>query len=65
MSNFRDRLIRILQTTGQLEGRADDVADAIIREFGFYEAKRRLSGKDEVAIIGWMDEQLSEFDKPV
>jgi len=40
MSDFRDRLILILQTTGQLEGRADDVADAIIGEFGFAESEK-------------------------
>ena len=55
MSDFRDRLIRILQTTGQLEGRADDVADAIIEEFGFFEG-HGIHARDVpgTVIFGWL-----------
>lgn len=42
--SHRDRLIRILQTKGELEGRADDVADAIINEFRFDEQVDYVTG---------------------
>ena len=51
MSDFRNRLIHILQTIGQLEGRADDVADAIIEEFNLDESKWSSS-----VIVGWMND---------
>jgi len=60
MSDFRDRLILILQTVGQLEGRADDVADAIIDEFGFAEERYwhrdLLEGGNSIAVIGWLQQ---------
>ena len=60
MNNFRDRLIHILQTTGQLEGRADDVADAIISEFSFVEERYwhrdLLEGGTSTAVIGWVSQ---------
>jgi len=57
MSDFRDRLIRILQTTGQLEGRADDVADAIIAEFRFVEEEywhQVHPNGTATAVVGWV-----------
>jgi hypothetical protein len=57
-SKFRDRLIYLLQTVGQLEGRADDVADAIIAEFEFTENKTWFRGDPkgnfQHAVNGWM-----------
>ena len=58
MNDFRDRLIYLLQTVGQLEGRADDVADAIIENFDFNEEEgwHVLRPEDTRMVVGWMSD---------
>jgi len=57
-STFRERLTYLLQTVGQLEGRADDVADAIINEFQFAEEPGWIRGSADDSlrhrVMGWM-----------